>query len=37
MPMVGFATCEEEESRFQGGLMGARSLLARWRPRSWIA
>jgi hydantoinase/carbamoylase family amidase len=24
---VGFATCEEEESRFQAGLMGARSVL----------
>ena len=27
MPAVGFATCEEEESRFQAGLMGARSML----------
>ena len=27
LPVAGFATCEEEESRFQGGLMGARSLL----------
>ncbi len=27
IPVVGFATCEEEESRFQAGLMGARSLL----------
>ncbi|HEY6866410.1 MAG TPA: M20 family metallo-hydrolase, partial [Candidatus Eisenbacteria bacterium] len=26
-PVVAFATCEEEESRFHGGLMGARSLL----------
>ena len=27
MPVVGFVTCEEEESRFRGGLMGARSML----------
>ena len=27
LAVVGFATCEEEESRFHGGLMGARSLL----------
>src|SRR5258706_5512481 len=26
-PVVGFANCEEEENRFQAGLMGARSLL----------
>jgi allantoate deiminase len=27
LPVVGFVTCEEEESRFHAGLMGARSLL----------
>lgn len=27
LPVVGFVTCEEEESRFRAGLMGARSLL----------
>lgn len=27
LPVVAFATCEEEESRFRGGLMGARSLI----------
>jgi allantoate deiminase len=29
IPVVGFVTCEEEESRFRGGMMGARSLLGR--------
>jgi hypothetical protein len=29
MPVVGFVTCEEEESRFRAHLMGARSLLGR--------
>ncbi|OGF14153.1 MAG: hypothetical protein A2W00_10570 [Candidatus Eisenbacteria bacterium RBG_16_71_46] len=27
LPVVGLATCEEEESRFHGNLLGARSLL----------
>ncbi len=27
VPVVGFVTCEEEDSRFHAGLMGARSLL----------
>ena len=27
LPVVGFATCEEEESRFRAHLMGARSVL----------
>ncbi|HYM82400.1 MAG TPA: Zn-dependent hydrolase [Candidatus Limnocylindria bacterium] len=27
VPIVGFATAEEEDSRFHGGMMGARSLL----------
>ena len=27
LPVVGFVTCEEEDSRFHGGMMGARSLL----------
>src|SRR5262249_10893158 len=27
VPVVAFATCEEEESRFRAGLMGARSML----------
>lgn len=29
LPVVGFVTCEEEGSRFHGGLMGGRSLLGR--------
>jgi len=29
MPVVGFVTCEEEDSRFHAGFMGARSLLGR--------
>jgi allantoate deiminase len=29
LPVVGFVTCEEEDSRFHGGLMGGRSLLGR--------
>jgi allantoate deiminase len=29
LPVVGFVTGEEEDSRFHGGLMGARSLLGR--------
>jgi allantoate deiminase len=27
LPVVGFVTCEEEDSRFHGGMMGGRSLL----------
>lgn len=33
MPVVGFVTCEEEDSRFHAGFMGARSLLGRVEPR----
>ena len=29
LPVVGFVTCEEEDSRFHGGMMGGRSLLGR--------
>jgi allantoate deiminase len=29
LPVVGFVTCEEEGSRFHGGMMGGRSLLGR--------
>lgn len=29
LPVVGFVTCEEEDSRFQGGMMGGRSILGR--------
>ena len=29
LPVVGFITSEEEDSRFQGGMMGGRSLLGR--------
>ncbi len=29
LPVVGFITCEEEDSRFQGGMMGGRSILGR--------
>jgi len=29
LPVVGFVTCEEEESRFRAHLMGARSMLGR--------
>jgi allantoate deiminase len=29
LPVVGFVTGEEEDSRFQGGMMGSRSLLGR--------
>ncbi|HKQ59228.1 MAG TPA: Zn-dependent hydrolase, partial [Candidatus Eisenbacteria bacterium] len=32
LPVVGFVTCEEEGSRFHGGLMGGRSLLGRVDP-----
>lgn len=33
LPVVGFATCEEEESRFPGALMGARSLIGQAEAR----
>jgi len=29
LPVVGFVTCEEEDSRFHGGMMGGRSILGR--------
>ena len=29
LPVVGFVTCEEEDSRFHGGMMGGRSLVGR--------
>jgi len=32
LPVVGFVTCEEEDSRFHGGMMGARSLLGLVEP-----
>jgi len=32
LPVVGFVTCEEEDSRFHGGMMGGRSLLGRVEP-----
>lgn len=32
MPVVGFVTCEEEQSRFDSHMMGARSLLGRVEP-----
>ena len=33
LPVVGFVTCEEEDSRFHGGMMGGRSLLGRVEER----
>jgi allantoate deiminase len=33
LPVVGFVTCEEEDSRFHGGMMGGRSLLGLVEPR----
>jgi len=33
LPVVGFVTCEEEDSRFHGGMMGGRSLLGRVEDR----
>ncbi len=31
-PVIAFGTCEEEESRFRGALLGARTLLGRFTP-----
>jgi allantoate deiminase len=33
LPVVGFVTCEEEDSRFHGGMMGGRSLIGRVEDR----
>ena len=33
LPVVGFVTCEEEDSRFHGGMMGGRSLMGSVEPQ----